>query len=106
MEAFSDAVTVAVASVLIAPAVALKVCVALPDGTRMLAGTVTAGEFELIATFVFAGAGPDRTTVQMLVLPAATVFGEQVTELTNKPANSWIAADAEEPLYAAVTDPS
>lgn len=105
MEALSEALTVAVASLLMVPAVALKFCDVPPAGTRILAGTVTSGEFERMVTVVLAGAGPDKIAVHTLVLPDVTVFGEQVTELTNTPANSWIAADAEDPLYAAVTDP-
>jgi hypothetical protein len=105
VEAFSEALTVAVASLLMVPAVALKFCDVPPAGTRILAGTVTSAEFELMVTVVFGVAGPDKIAVHTLVLPDVTVFGEQVTELTNKPANSWIAADAEDPLYAALTDP-
>jgi hypothetical protein len=81
-----------------APAVTLKVCVLLPAGIIMLAGAVSRVELELIATVAFACAAADKTTVHRLVLPDVSVAGEQLTDVTNVPASSWIAADAADPL--------
>ncbi len=76
-------VIAAVESLVTLPIAALKLWVALPAGTTMLAGTVTKLEFELIVTVVFEAAVCARVTVHTLVVPDISPFGEHANELTS-----------------------
>jgi hypothetical protein len=79
-EPFNDAVTVAAASAVTVPAVAVKVPVVLPAATTMAPGTLRTAlllESPTVAPPVF-----DRVTVQVLLAPVPNVDGEHDSEVT------------------------
>ena len=79
-EPFNDAVTVAAASAVTVPAVAVNVPVVLPAATTMAPGTLRIPlllESPTVAPPVF-----DRVTVQVLLAPLPKVDCEQASEVT------------------------
>jgi hypothetical protein len=86
------------ASVVIAPAVALKPAVLVPARTVTLAGTVISAEFELRETNVFAAAVCDSVTVQAVIPADIKPVRLQSMEVICTGAAREIDTDWEEPL--------
>ena len=101
---FNDAVTEAVWSLVMVPAVAVNVAVLDPDATGSVAATVSNGLLLLRATVAPAApAAFDRVTVQVVFTPDPRVAGVHVSKLTTAGATSEMDVACEPPFRDAVT---
>jgi len=101
---FSDAVTDAVWSLVMVPAVAVNVALLEPDATDTVAGTVNSALLLLSATVEAALTAFERVTVQVEVAADPRVAGVQDSKLTTACDAREMDADCEPPFSDAVTD--
>ncbi|HTP87918.1 MAG TPA: hypothetical protein VMJ34_13280 [Bryobacteraceae bacterium] len=102
---FKVAVTDAVWSAVIFPAVAVKVAVVLPAATVTVAGTVRSALLLLSETAAATLTALERVAVQVDAAADPRLVGLQDSRLTTAWETSEILADCEPPFKVAVSDP-